>query len=177
MKLNRYLLIFIAGVILTACANPMVRDGPDAPIDDASIYSDDDRLGRRGDSYPGSEALPPDGYPDGSGPSPDTAIDSLLDQANVAMTNEQWDVAAQTLERALRIEPQNALVWQRLANVRFSQGDFTQAVQLATKSNTLARSNHLLQRQNLALIVDAYERTGDVERMNQAQQQLNNLAP
>lgn len=71
------------------------------------------------------------------------------------------DGAANSLERALRIEPRNALLWSRLADVRFSQGDFQQAIQLAAKSNTLVRDDLRLRRQNWYLMANAYESLGD----------------
>ncbi len=72
-----------------------------------------------------------------------------------------FDSAASDLERALRIEPNNASLWSQLADVRYSQKQFKQAVQLAAKSNTLAASDISLRRQNWVLMANAYSAQGD----------------
>jgi len=73
-----------------------------------------------------------------------------------------WEAAANSLERALRIEPRNALLWSRLADVRYEQRDWQQAVQLAAKSNTLVGNNKDLRRQNWYLMSNAYQAQGNL---------------
>lgn len=63
--------------------------------------------------------------------------------------------AAATLERALRIEPNNAGLWSRLAEVRLRQGDKAQAEQLALKSNGLAGADATLRARNDQIIAQA----------------------
>jgi len=72
-----------------------------------------------------------------------------------------WVGAASSLERALRIEPRNAQLWSRLAQVRYDQKEWKKAVQLAAKSNTLSGGNSGLLRQNWVLMANAYEALGD----------------
>jgi tetratricopeptide (TPR) repeat protein len=49
------------------------------------------------------------------------------------------------LERALRIEPRNAWLWQELAQLRLVQGQYAQAISLAKKSISFAgRGRRLL---------------------------------
>ena len=72
-----------------------------------------------------------------------------------------WAGAANSLERALRIEPRNAQLWSRLAQVRYDQKAWKQAVQLAAKSNTLSGGNASLLRQNWVLMANAYDELGD----------------
>lgn len=85
---------------------------------------------------------------------------ALMQDADRALAASRYDTAASTLERALRIEPRNASLWHRLANVRYRQQRYEQAIQLASKSNTLARDGRLIAA-NWRLIGDAYEKTGD----------------
>ena len=63
--------------------------------------------------------------------------------------------AAQTLEQGLRIAPKDALLWSKLARVRLLQGRKSQAKSLATKSNSLARGNQGIIRQNNRIIAEA----------------------
>ncbi len=88
-------------------------------------------------------------------------VKRLLASADTQQRSGDVDGAANSLERALRIEPRNALLWSRLANVRFTQKDWRQAVQLAAKSNTLAANNRNLRRQNWNLMASAYDALGD----------------
>ncbi|MEM7359492.1 MAG: tetratricopeptide repeat protein [Pseudomonadota bacterium] len=88
-------------------------------------------------------------------------VQRLLASAEQQRSQGDTDGAANSLERALRIEPRNAVLWSRLANVRYTQNDWQQAVQLAAKSNTLAASNHQLRRQNWYLMASAYSAMGD----------------
>lgn len=69
--------------------------------------------------------------------------------------------AAATMERALRIQPQNAVLWHQLANVRFQQGQHARAASLAGKSNSLAGGNGDLRRNNMLLIAKAKRAQGD----------------
>jgi hypothetical protein len=69
--------------------------------------------------------------------------------------------AAATLERALRVQPRNAVLWHRLANVRFQQGQYARANSLAGKSNALAASNASLRRNNWLLIAKIKRAQGD----------------
>ncbi len=83
-------------------------------------------------------------------------VQRLLTEAEQQRAAGAPEAAANSLERALRIEPQNAMLWSRLADVRYAQDDYQQAVQLAAKSNTLAASDQQLRRQNWYLMANAY---------------------
>jgi predicted Zn-dependent protease len=69
--------------------------------------------------------------------------------------------AAAVLERALRIEPRNPLIWQRLARLRLQQDMPRQAESLAAKSNSLAAGDSFLLADNWRLIASAREQQGD----------------
>ncbi|MBU1191172.1 MAG: tetratricopeptide repeat protein [Gammaproteobacteria bacterium] len=106
-----------------------------------------------------SSALP------ASGP----AVIALLERADRQYMDQDLDSAAATLERALRIEPRNPLLWHRLASVRLDQGQIDQAMQMAAKSNSLAGSNHSLLARNWQLISLAYRAKGDLDAARSAE--------
>lgn len=87
----------------------------------------------------------------------------LMSTAQSQSQVANYDGAANSLERALRIEPRSALLWSRLADVRYAQKSWQQAIQLAAKSNTLTRNDDDLRRRNWYLMVNAYEATGNTE--------------
>lgn len=89
------------------------------------------------------------------------AVVALLDQADSHHTGGDPDAAAAALERALRIEPRNARLWQRLARVRLDQDQAAQAEQLALKSNALAGGDYRLRAQNWRIVARARSAMGD----------------
>lgn len=88
-------------------------------------------------------------------------VKKLMSTAQQQREAGNLDGAANSLERALRIEPRNAKLWSRLANIRFSQNLFQKSIQLANKSNTLNTTSKGLRRQNWYLIANAYSAMGD----------------
>jgi tetratricopeptide (TPR) repeat protein len=73
------------------------------------------------------------------------AVIALLDRAQRDNAAGQREAAGASLERALRIEPRNAWLWQELAQLRLVQGQYAQAISLAKKSISFAgRGRRLL---------------------------------
>ncbi len=92
---------------------------------------------------------------------PGPAVVALLDDADQYAASGKRDQAAASLERALRIEPKNPLLWHRLSLIRLQQGNWDQAIALATKSNVLAAGNFTLQSDNWLVIAKAKDAMGD----------------
>jgi hypothetical protein len=88
-------------------------------------------------------------------PSGGAAAKALASRADEQMRANDPMGAAASLERALRIEPNNAGLWSRLAEVRLRQGDKAQAEQLALKSNGLAGADAALRARNDRIIAQA----------------------
>lgn len=111
----------------------------------------------------GPQATPPPGAPPQTRPAPTAgpAVIALLSQARSQAAKGEGEQAAATLERALRIEPQNAWVWHRLAVLRLEQRHWDQAVDLATKSITLAGGDPRLLGGNWEVIARARDGKGD----------------
>ena len=83
------------------------------------------------------------------------ATSSLLAKVDIQEAAQNWERAAALLERALRIEPRNAQLWHRLAQVRLQQGQYHLAESLAQKSNALARDDVQLREKNIRLLKQA----------------------
>jgi len=101
------------------------------------------------------------------------AAQGLLASAQQQLKSSNWEGAANYLERALRIEPRNAVLWERLATVRYEQREWKQAIQLAAKSNTLAGANKTLRRQNWYLMANAYGLLGNNDKAQKYRDKLN----
>ncbi|MBA2591679.1 MAG: tetratricopeptide repeat protein [Gammaproteobacteria bacterium] len=87
----------------------------------------------------------------------------LLTRAQALANAGKPAEAAATLERAIRIEPRNPWLWHRLAVLRLQEGQHSLAVELAKKSNVLARGNRRLVAGNWLLIGKARAGLRDAE--------------
>jgi cytochrome c-type biogenesis protein CcmH/NrfG len=83
------------------------------------------------------------------------AVIALLDQAEHQANAGELESAAASLERAIRIDPRNAVLWYHLATLRLAQGESAQAEQLAVKSNSLASGDTAQQARNWRLIAQS----------------------
>lgn len=93
--------------------------------------------------------------------SDNTAVVALMDTARTDIASGKLDTAVAPLERALRIEPQNPLLWQELAKLRLQQGQYQQAEGLAARSNGWAGGNKILRAENWRIIGEARLKRGD----------------
>ncbi|NJO14625.1 MAG: tetratricopeptide repeat protein [Thioploca sp.] len=108
-----------------------------------------------------------------------SAVESLLNEAKTYYEMKQFEQAAALLERALRIDPRNPILWHNLAGVRLAQEDWKRAANLATKSNTLAGSNDNykeLRLRNWVIITQACEGMGDFNCAQEARNRAQALA-
>jgi hypothetical protein len=104
---------------------------------------------------PPRPALAPAGMP--------PAVDALAGRAEQQRQTGDYAGAAATLERALRIQPQEAYLWNRLARVRLEQGLGSQAGNLAARSNALAGSQAKLKQNNWDIIATTRRQSGDIQ--------------
>jgi len=150
-------LLTAALLFLTACASvPETTESEQRAPDDRAVVDGrvlplPNRPKIEVQSLPGQQSQSP-------------VVRRLMASAQRSRDAGDWEVAANSLERALRIEPRNALLWGQLADVRFRQANWQQAVQLAAKSNALAGSNQTLIRQNWYLMANAYDAMGKPSR-------------
>ncbi|MGH8588097.1 MAG: tetratricopeptide repeat protein, partial [Gammaproteobacteria bacterium] len=86
----------------------------------------------------------------------------LLTRAQTLANAGKSEQAAAILERAIRIEPRNPWLWHRLAVLRLQEGRHSLAIELAKKSNVLARGNRRLLAGNWLLVGNARAGLRDV---------------
>ena len=98
------------------------------------------------------------------------ATRSLVNQAHLLMSHGDLDGASSTLDRALRIEPNNPLVWIELGRLRLADNDAHQAEGCARKALALASGDRAAQAQAGRVLADALRGQGrnqeavDIER-------------
>ncbi|HMU88077.1 MAG TPA: hypothetical protein PKC11_10705 [Agitococcus sp.] len=95
------------------------------------------------------------------------AVQGLLSTASEHLRAGKLEEAATSLERAQRLAPQSATVYQRLAEVRLQQGRTIEAEQLARKGLSYAQGN-AQQAALWHLVAQAAERQGKQDAANQA---------
>ena len=88
-------------------------------------------------------------------------VQNLIKKSQKQSSQDDFDGAANSLERALRIEPRNAMLWNRLADIRYLQKSWNKSIQLAAKSNTLAGNDNELRRENWYLMSNSYKALGN----------------
>lgn len=99
---------------------------------------------------------------------PNRTVALLWERAEQAREQGRLEDAIASLERALRMTPQDPVLWSRVAELRLRQGRFAVAENLAAKSNALAGEQRLLRYRNWLLIAEARKRRGDLEGAEEA---------
>lgn len=174
MKLaNNFILLISSLLLLQACASSVKQGIAPVPVEDRSVdnnqhdsevHADLPGPGARTDAEQSSAASKvPRAYTEKQ-----AVVVALLENAEARMESGDKASAAATLERALRLEPKNAMLWHRLGLVRLQQKNWQQAINLALKSNSLATRDYDLQSANWKLIAQANSRAGNKTAAKQA---------
>jgi tetratricopeptide (TPR) repeat protein len=97
------------------------------------------------------------------------ATRSLVTQAHTLLAHGDIDGASATLDRALRIEPSNPLLWIELGRVRLVDGNAHQAEVCARKALALASGDPATQAQAGRVLADALRAQGRNQEAQQAE--------
>ncbi|GAC1498986.1 MAG: hypothetical protein NVS1B6_04980 [Steroidobacteraceae bacterium] len=145
--LKRSATVLIAAVLLSGCPARSPRpEAANQPVPAAQT--------------PGSGPISPNPTPSPHAPPPrqnhlSPATRSLVTQARALMSHGDLDAASSTLDRALRIEPNNPLLWIERGRLRLAEGDAHQAEGCGRKALALASGDHGAQAQAGRLMADA----------------------
>ena len=159
----------VAVLALSACA--MQKSGESRPG------------GGVGGESPSGTAQPPPPTPERPGaPAPrqfhlGAAANALVSQAHQQAGGGDYSQAAATLERALRIEPDNPLLWIEIARVRLGENNPVQADAMARKALTLAAGDAAAQASAWRLIADSARARGRTVEAYDADRHALSLAP
>lgn len=105
------------------------------------------------------------------------ASSALVAQSHKQMTGGDFGLAAATIERAMRIEPDNPLLWIELGRVRYTAGDYSQADSMGHKALALATGDANAQSSAWRLIADSLRSRRRNEEAAEADKRANTLAP
>jgi Tfp pilus assembly protein PilF len=105
-----------------------------------------------------------------------SATGALVSQAHHQAGSGDYGQAAATLERALRIEPDNPLVWIELGRVRLAENNGAQADAMGRKALSLATGDAGAQSGAWHLIADALRARGRNDEAADAERRALSLA-
>ena len=94
---------------------------------------------------------------------------ALVGQAQAQLASKNFAVAASSIERALRIDPDNPLLWIELGKVRQAEGNFVQAENMGRKAVSMATNAPRAQSAAWTLIAQSYQARGRNAEAREAQ--------
>jgi len=157
MRLHSLVSLLAAASLLSACSlfHSSQPESPGTPPDSSTAPG----AGQPGTAQP-EPGTPTPAVPEPPRPPPKQfklgpATASLVAQAHKQETGGNYEPAAATIERALRIEPENPLLWIELGQIRLSEGNAAQADGMGRKALALATGDVQAQSSAWRLIADS----------------------
>ncbi len=168
-------LLLVAVLALSGCAGTDRSDRPAKVVDGTVVPPAATGVETEPPSLPSTSDIQISAYrppvqPTYTRPEPKRAVAALLRRAEGQRNSGDLDAATVSLERALRIAPDEPLLWHELAAVRMAQRRPDLVVQLAAKSNALASpQDRQLRGDNWRLIAGARRALGDSDGAREAE--------
>jgi tetratricopeptide (TPR) repeat protein len=141
--------VLFAAALLSGCRSPSPR--PDLPGNPAA----EPPLASSPSAPPSTPPPPPRAPPPPRENHLSAATSSLVTQARALIAHGDLEGASSTLDRALRIEPNNPLLWIERGRLRLAENDSHQAEGCARKALALASGDRGAQAQAGRVLADA----------------------
>jgi hypothetical protein len=167
LKTPALALIMVA--LLGGCAAPArLAQPPGSPTGSSPAPNSAPGTSTPGSAAP-SSATPVAPPPRQNSLSPATL--SLVTQARSLLAHGEFDGASSTLDRALRIEPNNPLLWIELGRLRLAERDPHQAEGCGRKALALASGDPNARRQAGRVLADALRAQGHNQEAREVESQ------
>jgi predicted Zn-dependent protease len=162
-----------ASAVLTACAVPSPYEKPAPP----AIPPEAPPPAQTQPGQPPStvEEPPQQLPPVVREPTLGAASRALVSQAQTQMATKNYAIAASSLERALRIEPDNPLLWIELGKVRLAEGNNVQAENMGRKAVSMSVNAPRAQSSAWRLIAESFRARGKNIEAQEAQARAQSL--
>ena len=132
----------VVAVLVSLCASCQVADQPvDNPYQRSveNSSTDNDRSQQSSaDSEAAAQSTP-------------QAVSQLQNQALAAINEDQYSLATDYLQRAIKIQPRNAWSWHYLADIHWRQGQHERCIAMIERSEGYAGADKQLDRENVRL--------------------------
>jgi tetratricopeptide (TPR) repeat protein len=165
--------VVAVSAVLSACAAPSPYQKPaPAPGQPAETPPAETRPGEPPSTVEEPQPLP---APVVREPTLGAASRALVGQAQTQVATKNYAVAASSIERALRIEPDNPLLWIELGKVRLAEGNYVQAENMGRKAVSMSVNAPRAQSSAWRLIADSYRARGKNIEAQEAQARSDSL--
>ena len=166
------LIVLAAAAVSAGCASRPYEPEAASPLEPAGAGA-----APAGSAAPPPPAAPPSGLPP-SGPRQfhlGIASAALVREAHAQAAGGNSTLALATLERALRIEPDNPLLWIELGQVHEGSGNFVQADGMGRKALQLSAGDAHAQSAAWRLIAESLRARGRNPQASDAEARANAL--
>ena len=186
MRISRSSSAVVSAWLIAACLSACVVSRPEptlppgAPLPGETPPGETPPGSTQPAPGPGEAQPPPSERPPAQGPRQfrlGPAATALVTQAHAQAGSGEFGQAAVTLERALRIEPDNPLLWIELGRVRLGEGNAAQADAMGRKAVALATGDPSAQAAGWRLIADSLRARGRDPEAADAEQRAGTLSP
>jgi len=176
VPLRRAVLPAVSALVLIACQAPAPRAPQRVPP--ASVPQERvPELPQPPETPPAAPVAPRPARPPARVYRLGAAADALVAQARAQSAAGQHTAAAALIERAMRIEPANPLVWLELARLRQAEGRYDQAQSTAEKALSLAVGDARAQASAWRMIAVAQRARGRLVQAQESEQHARALSP
>jgi predicted Zn-dependent protease len=165
--------VLVTSAALAACAVPSPYQQPAPPSQPPPETPPAET--RPGEAPNTVEEPQPSPAPVVREPTLGAASRALVGQAQTQLATKNYAVAASSLERALRIEPDNPLLWIELGKVRLAEGNYVQAENMARKAVSMSVNAPRAQSSAWRLIAESYRARGKNIEAQEAQSRADSL--
>jgi len=176
MRLHYLVSLLAAASLLSACS---VFRSPGSPSEEPSATQTSPGPGT---AQP--QPAPPEAVPTPEPPRPppkqfklSPATNALVQQAHTQAHAGAFVPAANTIERALRIEPENPLLWIELGRIRLSENNPGQANSMGHKALALATGDVQAQASAWRLVAESLRGLNRNDEAAEADKKANSLSP
>jgi Tfp pilus assembly protein PilF len=167
--------VLVTCAVLAACAVPSPYQKPPPPPPQQQPPETPPTESRPGEPPSTTPEPQPPPAPVVREPTLGAASRALVNQAQIQMQTKNYVVAASSIERALRIEPDNPLLWIELGKVRFAEGNYVQAENMARKAVSMSVNAPRAQSSAWRLIAESYRARGKNIEAQEAQSRADSL--
>jgi Tfp pilus assembly protein PilF len=170
---RKHLMLLAASALFAACTTPSPYQRPAPPSEQPpETPPAQTQPGEPPSTVEQPQPLPPAVRE----PTLGAASRALVNQAQTQMATKNYAVAASSIERALRIEPDNPLLWIELGKVRLAEGNYVQAENMARKAVSMAVNAPRARSSAWRLIADSFRARGKNIEAQEAQARADSLS-
>jgi len=156
MSIDKFVFLLFLTVLASGCTvSPNKSAKPESAVISLPQHETLDDAEEKNKTHTPAEVIMPNVLKPTARQQISPVIQKMLARINGLLDKDNYSNATSLLERALRIDPKNPLLWHKLASVKLTEGNYAQAKQMATRSNQYVQKNAQLREKNQRIIDQA----------------------